>query len=66
MSFFTFIIGAAIVALLLTFLFMFCFGLMHGHMRNKGESFGAQVNNDLDRRLRQIERKLDAALSSDD
>ena len=66
MSLLTFIAGAAIIAVLLACLFMFCFGLMHGHMKNKNESFGAQVNDDMDRRLRQIERKLDAALSADD
>lgn len=37
-------------------------GAMHGHLRNTGESFGANINTELDSRLRKIEGKLDVLI----
>lgn len=55
-----------VTILLAVIVILFTMGVLHGHLSNRGESFGAQVNTELDRRLRNIERKLDATLSADD
>lgn len=45
---------------------MFCFGVMHAFLKDKRESFGSQINDDLAERLNRLERKLDAALAAND
>lgn len=60
MSFFAFATLVIVGLLLLVLVFMFTFGLMHGHLKNNGESFGAQINNTLDQRLATLEHRVSA------
>jgi hypothetical protein len=60
MTFIGFLATVVILAVFAVLLILFALGLMHGHLRNKGESFGS--SDQLDR----IERKLDAIISPND
>lgn len=45
-------------------LMLFSMGLMHGYLRDKRETFGAQVNDQLAERLNYLEERIDAAITA--
>lgn len=64
MTFLSFLATVAITIVILGIVFVFSLGVMHAYLKDKNESFGCQINAELKQRLKELERKLDAALAA--
>lgn len=64
MTFLPFLAAVVIALLLMAIVFLFCLGFMHAYLKDRGESFGSQMNAETKQRFRDLERKLDAALAA--
>jgi len=64
MSTFLFLLALLAGSIWIIGLMLFCLGLMHGHLKDRKETFGAQVNEQLKQRLDYLEERIDAAIST--